>query len=458
MSWRIVDARSIPLSGMRLFLRNDPGTRRDAAMPVPQNRFITRERPIARPSYMNAYESLAMAVDNLRSHKLRSFLTLLGIIIATTALIFVISVVEGLNSYIADRFANLGSNAFVINRFPIITNFDDYVKAVRRNRPLSVEDFQAVKDRLTLAKEVGLQSHTRRDVRYGTKLETNVSIRGVTANTINIAIEQVDLGRYITEPDDAHRAAVAFIGRDLVERLLPNVDPIGKVLLVEGRPFEVVGVAKPVGSAFGQSQDRFVYIPVRTFLKMYGEHQDMQISVLAAAPSLLEQTEDQARVIMRALRHQSPNDPDRFGIIASSSVMDAWNNIFGAVANATIGVVSVFLVVGGVVIMNIMLATVTERTREIGLRKSVGARRRDILMQFLLESSLLASVGGLAGVLVALGVSQLMSSGLSVPTRTPLWAVVTGVLLSAVVGLFFGIYPASRAAKLDPIEALRVEG
>ncbi len=407
---------------------------------------------------MNAYESVAIAVDSLRSHKLRSFLTLLGIIIATTTLIFVIAVVEGLSGYIADRVANLGTNAFLITRFPIITNFDDYVKAVRRNRPITVEDFQAIKERVTLAKEVGLMSFTRRDIRYGTQLLTDVSVRGTTANNIDIGIEQVDVGRYVTESDDAHRAAVAFIGRDLVERLFPNVDPVGKVLLVGGRPFEVVGVAKPVGSAFGQSQDRFVYIPVRTFLKMYGEHMDMQMGVVAGSPSLLEQTQDQARVVMRALRHQPPNDPDRFGIIASSSVMDAWNNIFGAVANAAIGIVAVFLVVGGVVIMNIMLATVTERTREIGLRKSLGARRRDILMQFLVESSLLAATGGIIGVLLAFGISQLASSGLSVPTRTPLWAVATGVLLSTVVGLFFGIYPASKAARLDPIEALRVEG
>jgi len=407
---------------------------------------------------MNTYASVAIAVDSLRSHKLRSFLTLLGIIIATATLIFVIAVIKGLDGYIADRVANLGSNAFLITRFPIITNFDDYVKAVRRNRPITVEDFQAVKERLTPASEVGLQSQTRRDVRYGTQLWTDVSVRGVTANTIEIGIEQVDTGRYITESDDAHRAAVAFIGRDVVERLFPNVDPVGKVLLVDGRPFEVVGAAKPIGSVFGQSQDKFVYIPVRTFLKMYGEHLDMWINVAARSPGLLEQTQDQARIVMRALRHQPPNDPDRFGIIASKSIMDVWDNIFGAVANATIGVVAVFLVVGGVVIMNIMLATVTERTREIGLRKSLGARRRDILMQFLVESSLLAAAGGIAGVLLAFGLSQLASSGLSVPTRTPLWAVATGVLLSTAVGLFFGIYPASKAARLDPIEALRVEG
>jgi putative ABC transport system permease protein len=407
---------------------------------------------------MRAYESIAIAMDSLRSHKLRSFLTLLGIIIATATLIFVIAVVKGLDSYIAERFANLGSNAFVIARFPIITDFDDYVKAARRNRPISVDDYQIVKERLTLAREVGLQAQTRRDVRYGSQLLTDVSIQGVTANTINIGNLQVESGRYFSEADDVHRAAVGFIGRDIAERLFPSVDPIGKVLLVDGRPFEVVGVAKPIGSVFGESQDKFVSIPVRTFVKMHGEHLDMWINVAAASPALLEQAQDQARVIMRALRHPPPLDPDRFGVIASSSIMTAWDNIFGAIGNATIGVVAVFLVVGGVVIMNIMLATVTERTREIGLRKSLGARRRDILLQFLVESSSLAAVGGTMGVLLAFGLSFLASSGFSLPTRTPLWAVATGVLLSTAVGLFFGIYPANKAAKLDPVEALRVEG
>jgi putative ABC transport system permease protein len=248
-----------------------------------------------------------------------------------------------------------------------------------------------------------------------------------------------------------------FIGKDIKDQFFPNIDPVGKILEIQGRPFEIIGVSKSLGSVFGQSRDGFVSVPVETYFKMFGSRQGLGYNALALDQSRLNEAQDEVRALLRAYRHLKPGQEDTFGMAASDSLVSLWERLTGAIAGTALAVVSVFMVVGGVVIMNIMLAVVTERTREIGIRKSVGARSRDIMNQFLVESSMLSGTGGLIGVTTAWVVAVLVRNLTPVPMQVPISAIVIGVGLSTIVGLFFGIYPARRAAKLDPIEALRAE-
>ena len=400
------------------------------------------------------------ALGALRAHKLRSALTLLGVTLSVAVLVLVVSIITGANLYIQDRVANLGSNVFLILRFPIITNQADFLKAVRRNRYVTWEDFEALRDGMKLPQAVGLESRTDGKVRLGREALDSINIRGVTANIADMDVEEPQTGRYITDADNEGRAEVTFIGQDVAEKLFPTVDPIGKTIYIDGSAFEVVGVAKPIGTVFGQSQDNFCYIPIRTFLKRYGAHGqglDLAINIKARGAEWMRQTEEEARTIMRGRRHLDPTADDNFGILASDTIMSLWKNLTGAIATTMVGVVSVFLVIGGVVIMNVMLASVTERTREIGVRKSLGARRKDILMQFLVESAVMAAVGGMTGIAIAYLLSTLVRLATPVPSQVPIGAVILSLAVSTIVGLFFGLYPAHRASKLDPIEALRFE-
>jgi putative ABC transport system permease protein len=402
-------------------------------------------------------EPIGVALETIRSHKLRSFLMLLGIIISVSTLILVVALISGVDGYIADRVANLGSNVFLIARFPLITDVEEFVKAARRNKIITWEDFQALHDDLKLPLRVGAEVRTSSKVRVGSQSIEDTSVRGVTANIGEIDVEEPVEGRYISDGDDQNRAMVTMIGNDLAIKLFPYVDPIGRDVWIDGRPFAVVGVAKPIGTVFGQSQDNFAYIPIQTFIKIYGAYQGVTVNVQARGAEWMEQTQDETRVLMRARRHLSPNDTDSFGILDSATLMNLWKNLTGVIATAMIGVVSVFLVIGGVVIMNVMLATVTERTREIGIRKALGARRRDILLQFLVEAAFMAAVGGAMGVVFAYGVAGLVKATTSVPMHIPIAAVFIAELLSTCVGLFFGVYPSRKAALLQPIEALRQE-
>jgi putative ABC transport system permease protein len=403
-------------------------------------------------------EAAFVALDSLRVNKLRSFLTLLGIILSTTTLIAVMSVIHGMDVYIANTASSMGSEGFAVRRF-VFTRFDPkkFAQMQRTNPELTRAEFAYVKSHVTLSKEAGMAVNSGAKVTYNGDLIDGVGLQGVTSNTAVMSNTQIALGRFFTDTEDKRRLDVCVLGADLQNRFFLNADPIGKTVGIDGRPFTVIGTAQAKGSVFGQSQDNFVAIPDETYFKIYGDRNGIQYNFSALDRDHLEEASDEVRTLIRSYRHLRPQQDDTFGIQSSDTLVSTWDSLTGTIASAAVGIVSVFMVVGGVVIMNIMLAAVSERTREIGVRKSVGARSQDILNQFLVESSMLSGMGGLIGVTIAWVLSVIVSRFTPVPMSVPLSAVAVGVTLSAVVGLFFGIYPARRAARLDPIVALRSE-
>jgi putative ABC transport system permease protein len=403
-------------------------------------------------------EPVFVALETLRAHKMRSFLMLLGMVLSVSTLIMVVSLISGVNLYVSDRVANLGSNVFLVLRFPLITDMDDLVKALRRNRPITWDDYAYLRDNSKLAVRVGAQANRLGRTKANGQTVEDTSIYGVTANIGEMKTEGPAQGRYITDTDNQHRSQVALIGSEIANKLFPGSDPIGKELEVDGRPYEVVGVGRPIGTVLGQSQDNYVYTPIQTWLKYYAvSTTSLAINVQTRGGEWMSRSQEEAQTLMRARRHLKPNDLDSFGILDGGSLVDLFKRITGALAASMIGIVAVFLVIGGVVIMNVMLASVTERTREIGLRKSLGARSSDILLQFLTETAVMSGVGGLMGVGLAYLFAQIVAANTVVPMHVPILAVIVSLVVSTAVGIFFGLYPASKAAKLNPIEALRQE-
>jgi putative ABC transport system permease protein len=405
------------------------------------------------------WEAARIALDSLRKNNLRSFLTLLGIILATTTLIAVTALIHGMNLYIAEKVSNMGSDGFRVVRMAFFGDFDPkkFLEMQKRNPEFRPDEYQFVKSHATLLKDLGMTISRQARVTYEGASQEAVNIQGITDTIPAINDVQVDSGRSITYEEVRRHASVVFIGNDIRTRFFEGVDPMGKTIAIEGTPYQVIGVAKSLGSVFGNSQDNFVMIPIESYFKTYGSHSGIRLVAKAIDQPHLMEAEDEVRVLLRSYRHLRPGQDDNFSIFASDTIVSLWERLTATIAGMAVGIVSVFMIVGGIVIMNIMLAVVTERTHEIGIRKSLGARRRDILNQYLVESSVLAGAGGLVGVAVAWCVALLVRTLTSVPMALPWSSVMIGVGLSSTVGLFFGIYPARQASRLDPIEALRVE-
>jgi putative ABC transport system permease protein len=406
---------------------------------------------------MKFLESVTLALSAIFAHKLRSFLTLLGIIFGVATVIVVVSLIEGFNKYFNDKIADLGSNAFVVNKMGIVTSLQEWMERNKKNKDIKLDDFRAIKEHPTYVRDAAAMMRRRGNIKRETQLLQDIEIMGVTANMIDIDSVKVDQGRYLTTTEEEHSRYACFIGYGVANQLFPSVDPIDKEIKIEGLPFRIVGTAQEIGTVFGNPRDNFVLIPLSTYQSIYGSRGSIAIRVAAIGPESIDRAQDEVRVVLRGRRHLNYNDPDNFGIVTSDALNNLREKIFGTISIVAIGVTSIALVVGGIVIMNIMLVSVTERTREIGIRKSLGARRTDIVRQFLSESTVLSLLGGLIGVAIAYGLSKLATVFFSLPTALPVFWTLMALTVSASIGLFFGIYPAWKAAKLDPIEALRAD-
>jgi putative ABC transport system permease protein len=406
---------------------------------------------------MNVVEATRLALESIWANRLRSFLTLLGVTIGIAAIIATAAVINGLNAYVSEKLSNLGHGVFVVQRIGLITNRQQFLDAVRKNRKLLPADARAIEERCPLAEAVACEVHATVDLQRGEHEIRDVDVGGIEPEILEIEPYDIEQGRAILQHEEDHAAPVVFLGWDVADRLFPNVDPIGKELRVHGQTLEVVGVAAKKGSFLGFSQDNYVKIPFSLHRKMWGGSRSINISVKAADSARMEETMDEVRVVLRARHHLRPADEDDFSFLTSEGINDLWSSLTATIFSVALFVVGISLVVGGIVIMNIMLVSVIERTREIGVRKAVGARQRDIVQQFLIESVVLSCVGGAIGVLLAVAASTALASLTPLPTRFPAWAPPTAFLICTAIGVFFGIHPARRAAGLDPIEALRSE-
>ncbi|MCI0352302.1 MAG: ABC transporter permease [Acidobacteriales bacterium] len=410
-------------------------------------------------SSINIMEAVRIALHSLWANKLRSALTLLGMVIGVAAVITVVTFVNGLNGYVSERIFNLGADVFILSKMPpVITNADQFLEG-RKRKDLTLDDYKAVAENCRSCQVVGASTITfNGHVKYATQSSSDTGIRGWTPSMARIYDLDLVAGRPITEADTASGAQVAVIGHDILEKLMPGTDPIGREIRVDGRAYRVIGVGKKQGKTLGQSRDNWVMIPITSWMRQYGSHNSPRIWAKAyGVGANLEAAIDEARVILRSRRHDAPGKPDSFSADTNQSFLSIWANLSGTIFTVTIGLASISLIVGGIVIMNIMLVSVTERTREIGIRKALGARPRDVLLQFLIESSTVALVGGLIGIILGSTVAKTVTLLIGMPSAIRLWAVIAGLLVSAGVGIFFGVYPARRAAKLDPIAALRFE-
>jgi putative ABC transport system permease protein len=404
-------------------------------------------------------EALKLAISAILGHKLRSFLTLLGVIFGVATVIVVVSLVEGFNAYVDEKIADIGTNAFAVRKYSLedFSSVEALNAARRRNKDVTLEDVEALRAHSGTIGAVGARADTLGEVKYGSVNFSRVHISATTANIADIERIEASAGRYFSKGEDETRRNVCFIGADVAEKFFPTADPLGQTIRIDGRAFEVIGVGEPLGSVFGQSRDKYVAVPLSSFLAVYGSRRSLSVSVTSQSEQTYQDAVDEARVVMRIRRKLPAHETDNFGIITPGAINELRDKIFGTIQVAAIGVTSISLVVGGIVIMNIMLVSVTERTKEIGLRKSIGARRSDIVKQFLAESTMLSLVGGAIGISIAYALAKLVALLTPVPTALPWLAVTVALLVSASVGLVSGVYPAWRAARLDPIEALRAE-
>jgi ABC-type antimicrobial peptide transport system, permease component len=411
---------------------------------------------------MNFSETLKLALSAIWAHKLRSFLTLLGMIIGMTAFMVVLSLLQGFSSYVDEKIAGIGSNSFTIRRFSFedFKDTDTIAAAQRRNKELTFDELEYIKQRAQLIDKIGAKAGGGgADVKRGQETLVNVNVSG--AEPVIADIEKIDIeeGRYFTESENNNSMRVAFIGKDVANKLFPFGSPIGEEIYIRGLPYRVIGVQVAKGTVFGQPQDNFVQLPIKTYGANFGGLRNQRAPYFVAtakSDKLFNDAVEEARTLLRTKRKLPSNEKDNFGIMTPDAISGMKDRLFGTIGVVILAVPAIALVVGAIVIMNIMLVAVTERTKEIGIRKSLGARQSDILKQFLFESATLSAIGGIIGLVLAQILGAILTATFF-QTRIPIWAAVFAIAVSATVGILAGLFPAWKAARLDPIEALRAD-
>jgi putative ABC transport system permease protein len=408
---------------------------------------------------MQFTEAFKLALQSLWGNKLRTILTLIGVVMGVASVIMVITLVNGANTYVSTKLVDHGADVFTVQQMPgVIFSAEEYFKFSKR-KVLRIEDYKAIQDSCTECGDIGVRLDRNTSVVYNGHSSTDTDMRGLTWTMISLDNLDIALGRGFTPTDDDKGTHDAIVGYDIVDNLLGDGDPLGKEIRIGGIPYTVVGVGDRQGKMLGQSQDNWVAVPLSTYQQIYGYNDSINIYARASANNAesMERAKDEVRALMRARRHNGVGQPDDFEIETNDTFLDLWKQFSSIFFDVVIGIASISLVVGGIVIMNIMLVSVTERTREIGVRKALGARQRDVLLQFLIESATMALVGGVIGVLCGVMVAKLITVVIGFPTSVQLWSVILGLFMATATGIFFGVYPASKAAKLDPVVALRAE-
>jgi putative ABC transport system permease protein len=407
---------------------------------------------------MELKEAAKLALQSLWANKLRSILTLLGVVIGVASVIAVVTLVNGANKFVATKVNKYGADVFTVAKQPpVITSFEEYEKYQKR-RNILLDDYRFVAANCTLCAMTGALQSTTGSVVYGTQSSTDTNIRGYTWTMPELQDLNIVQGRGFTQAEEDHDSHVALIGTDIEENLLTGENPLGKEIRVDGVPYTVIGMGEKQGKTLGQSQDNWVAVPIGSYQRTYGSTKTLTIYAKAAGGgAALNQATDQVDSLMRVRRHDAPGAEDSFSLSTSDTFVALWTSISGSFEKVAVAIAFISLIVGGIVIMNIMLVSVTERTREIGIRKALGARQVEIMLQFLIESATVATAGGFLGVAGGVVVAEAVTLLLGFPSSIALWSVLTGLFMATAVGLFFGIYPAKQAAMLDPIVALRAE-
>jgi putative ABC transport system permease protein len=403
-------------------------------------------------------EAIRIALQSLWANKLRSILTLIGVVIGVASVIMVLTLVAGVNKFVATKIYGYGADVFTASKEPSVVFSDAEYTKYQKRKDLKYEAYEAIKERCEACATTGAMAQVTGSVVYGTHSATDIEIRGWTADMPSIYDVNIERGRAFTPGEESRRLHIALVGPDIVDNQMGGEDPLGKEIRVDGEHYTVIGVGERKGKTLGQSQDNWVAVPLTTFLDTHGANRSLTLYARAfGVGPPLDIAADEVRVILRSIRHDRPGEEDSFSVDTNQTFVGIFQSISKSFFAVFVSLAAISLVVGGVVIMNIMLVSVTERTREIGVRKALGARRGDLMSQFLVESAMLAFIGGIGGVAGGIFVAKVITLLVGFPSDIKLWVVLLGLGVATAVGLFFGVYPARKAARLDPIVALRAE-